>query len=76
MIELRVQPGLAAARGLAQVKALAWTHEGEHELRILVGERRLNLGPMWRYDASRECVAALEEFGAVTVIEQDFPHGR
>lgn len=74
MIELRVQAGLDAAASLARVKMLAWDHPGAHELAVLVcrGDvvaRRLVLGPDWRFDGSPECVAALSEFGEVTLHE-------
>jgi hypothetical protein len=71
-IELHVEPGVAAARGLAQVKFLAWEHPGEHELTVVIcgreHDRRLKLGGAWLYDASPACLAALGEFGGVRVV--------
>lgn len=64
MIELRVEPGLDAAVGLLAVKQLAWEHPGEHELTILVGQRRLKLGEAWTYSGDEACIAALSEFGS------------
>lgn len=69
MILLRVEPGLPAAASLTDVKVLAWRHPGDEPLTILVGDRSIELGPEWRYDGSRELVAALEEFGQVEVVE-------
>lgn len=72
MIELRVEAGVAAAESLTVIKLIATRFAGEHELRIVVatpqlegGERSLRLGPMWRYDGSPACLAALSEFGQV-----------
>lgn len=65
MIALVVEPGLAAARSLTRIKSLAWDHPGEHRLRIVVGEQRIDLGELWTYDGSPACMAALEEFGQV-----------
>lgn len=65
MIELRVQPGAAAAASLTQIKLIATRFPGVEPLRILVGERKIDLGPEWRYDGSSACIAALSEFGEV-----------
>ena len=77
MIELRVQPGAAAAASLTTVKLIATRFPGERRLTIVIPgfdfsgmkpeERRLTLGPEWKYDASPACVSALSEFGEVTV---------
>lgn len=66
MITLRMTPGAEAAFALTEVKTIAWRYPGEHELRLLVGDRVIELGPMWTYDASPACLAALGEFGRVT----------
>lgn len=69
MIELTVTPGLGSAQALASIKFLAHDHPGEQELTLVVwtqaGNRRLGLGPMWRYSGSPDCLAALGEFGDV-----------
>lgn len=73
-----MQPGLDAAAGLEQIKLAATRFPGEHELRIrLVREsgetiRTLTLGPLWLYDGSDACLAALGEFGAAALL----PAGR
>jgi hypothetical protein len=68
VIEMRVEPGARAALALLSIKRIAWDHPGEHELRLLVatsraGDRRLTLGPLWKYAETPECLAALGEFG-------------
>lgn len=65
MIQLRVQPGMEAARALSAIKAVAWDHPGDEELVLLVNDRRLALGPMWRYSGSEACRAALSEYGVI-----------
>lgn len=65
MIVLAVQPGLAAAGGLLQMKLVASRFPGGHGLTVRVGDRRLTLGREWGYDASPACLAALSEFGRV-----------
>jgi hypothetical protein len=68
VIELRMVPGAAAAASLTQVKLIATRFPGEQELTVLVGERRLGLGPDWRYDGSPACMAALNEFGTAEFV--------
>lgn len=68
MIRLHVHPGTPAAGILADVRTLAELHPGDHTLELVVGERRLELGPQWGYDDSRELVAELEDFGRVEVL--------
>jgi hypothetical protein len=75
VIEVRMKPGVDAAAGLTQVKLIAARFPGEHELRIrLVAEdgettiRTLTLGPLWMYDGSDACLAALGEFGAAVLL--------
>lgn len=72
MIELRVEPGIEAASALAQVKTLAWEHQGAHELQLLArrvdgSDLRLTLGTAWLYSGSPQCLAALAEFGEVAL---------
>jgi hypothetical protein len=72
VIELRVEPGLEAARALLRVKQLAWEHQGAHELHIVAakpegGELRVGLGPEWRYSGTPACLSALAEFGEVAL---------
>jgi hypothetical protein len=65
VIEMRVEPGAAAASSLADIKIVATTAPGEHRLCLLVGDRRLTLGPEFRYSGSRMCVRMLSLFGQV-----------
>lgn len=72
MIALAVEAGLDAAASLARIKMLAAHHPGEHELRIVVCEdgavkRRLDLGWMWTYSGSPDCLRALAAFGDVAM---------
>lgn len=71
MITLTVESGLAAAESLTVIKLIATRFPGDHELTIRLGARALNLGPLWLYDASEPCLAALREFGDVTH-DEDF----
>lgn len=68
MIRLHVHPGTPAAGIVGEVKTLAVLHPGDHRLELVVGERRLELGPEWTYDDSRELTAELEDFGRVEVL--------
>lgn len=65
MIELRVPPDLEGTPLITAIALIALRHPGDHELTLLAGQRRLTLGPDWRYDGSPVCMAALGEFGAV-----------
>jgi hypothetical protein len=65
VIVLRVQPGFEAAAALSEIKIMSRRFPGEEHLAILVGQRRLDLGPLWTYDASPQCLAALGEFGTI-----------
>jgi hypothetical protein len=72
VIELRVEPGIEAARALLAVKMLSWDHGGTHELQMVAakpsgGELRLTLGDEWRYSGTPQCLAALAEFGEVAL---------
>jgi len=76
VILLVASSGVIAA-ALEQVKLTAARFPGEHELTVVVrtpeqaltgGEaRRLTLGPLWTYDGSAACLAALAEFGQAEV---------
>jgi hypothetical protein len=74
VIELRVEPGLNAAQGLARLKGLAVDFPGRHELTVLVERAaspeplRLTLGDLWLFSGSPECMAALAEFGDARVV--------
>jgi hypothetical protein len=77
VLHLRIESGLRAALGLSAIKLLAAEHPGEEELVLLIrgaaGERRLALGPLWRYSGSPECLAALQEYGEL--VEQPYGGG-
>lgn len=65
MIVLEVQPGLAAAAALTEIKMVATRFPGAHVLHLKAGPRTLRIGAEWLYDASPACLAALGEFGTV-----------
>lgn len=70
MIVLRVEAGLAAAAALADIKLLSTGRfHGTHQLTLRAGGRALDLGPLWTFDASEACLAALGEFGTVEAVE-------
>lgn len=68
MIVLRIALD-APASTLMRVKALSAVHPGEHALSIRAGQRRLTLGPAWRYADSDAALAALSTFGTVEKVD-------
>lgn len=67
MIELRVEPGVEAARALMAIKAVAWDNPGVERLKLVMetrsGRREVLLGPEWGYAGDERCMAELAEFG-------------
>lgn len=67
MIALRVQPGLAAARALTEIKLIACEYPGDHSLELRFGDRALRLGAEWLYQATEPCLSRLSEFGTIEI---------
>lgn len=68
MIALRIDPETPAAvwvESIDAIKSLAVVYPGDEQLVLLVGAHRLEIGPGWRFDGSRECLEALSRFGTV-----------
>jgi hypothetical protein len=51
----------------AAVRAIATQYPGHIDVRVDVGASRLKLGPAYKCEPSKDCLAALGEFGDVHV---------
>lgn len=67
MIVLTVPGASPAEETVTQLRLLALRFPGREPLTLVAGDRRLVLGREWRYDASRACLAAMQEFGDAVV---------
>lgn len=71
VILLHLDPDFPWDRGelFARLRILGDVHEGDHSVHVVVGRRELALGDRFKVAADAECVAELEEFGRVEVVE-------
>jgi DNA polymerase III subunit alpha len=60
-------PGGVAASFLEELKDVVHHNRGDHELMLLIGERRLVLGPDYRVSATSECRAELAALMGVEI---------
>ena len=60
-------PGGIAASFLEDLKDVVHHNPGDHELMLMIGERRLVLGPDYRVSATSECRAELAALMGVEI---------